>query len=77
MKGIPIYDRYMLSIGKASKYFNIGMKKLRRIAEDNAEAFALYFGNRFLICRPKFEEYLQGMMKKLAVDCEGCGEENK
>ena len=64
MKEIPIQDKYMLSIKEASIYFNIGMKKLRRMAEDNDGEFALYFGNRFLICRPRFEEYLVGLMKK-------------
>ena len=77
MKEIPIQDRYMLSIREAIIYFNIGMKKLRRMVEDNAEEFVLYFGNRFLICRPKFEKYLQGLMKKPAGDCEACYEENK
>ncbi|SET20517.1 excisionase [[Clostridium] polysaccharolyticum] len=66
MKEIPIQDKYMLSIREASVYFNIGMKKLRRMAEDNEGEFALYFGNRFLICRSRFEEYLQGLMKKPA-----------
>jgi len=39
-------------------YFNIGIKRLRRIAEDNLGTVAVYCGNRFLIIRPKFEEFI-------------------
>ncbi|WP_330387240.1 excisionase [[Clostridium] polysaccharolyticum] len=52
----------------ASAYFNIGIKKMRRLAEDNDREFALYFGNKFLICRPKFEEYLLSLMQKPSGD---------
>ena len=47
------------------------------MAEDNAVEFALFFGNRFLICRPKFEECLQGLMMKPSKVEEACDEENK
>ena len=50
---------YMLSINEAGAYFNIGVKKMRRLAEDNLGAFAVYSGNRYLIIRTKFEEFLQ------------------
>lgn len=60
---ILISQKYMLSIREASAYFNIGVKKMRRMAEDNEGEFSLFMGNRYLICRPKFEEYLQGLMK--------------
>ena len=60
---MPIQERYMLYIKEASVYFNIGIKKLRRMAENNDGNFALYLGNRFLICRLKFEEYLMELMK--------------
>ena len=51
-------DKYMLTIKEAAFYFNIGTKKLRRIAEDNLGTVAVYCGNRFLIVRPKFEEFI-------------------
>lgn len=60
---IPISQKYMLSIREASVYFNIGTKKMRRMAEDNEGEFSLFMGNRYLICRPKFEEYLQDLIK--------------
>ena len=51
-------DKYMLTIKEAAFYFNIGTKKLRRIAEDNLGTVAVFCGNRFLIVRPKFEEFI-------------------
>lgn len=60
---LPIQEKYMLSLKEAGSYFNIGIKKMRRMAETNEGNFALYNGNRYLICRPKFEEYLLKLMK--------------
>ena len=51
-------DKYMLTIKEAAFYFNIGTKKMRRIAEDNLGNVAVFCGNRFLIIRPKFEEFI-------------------
>ena len=51
-------DKYMLTIKEAAFYFNIGTKKMRRIAEDNLGNIAVYCGNRFLIIRPKFEDFI-------------------
>ena len=60
---ILIQEKYMLSIKEAGFYFNIVIKKIRRLAEVNEGNFALYNGNRYLICRHKFEEYLLELMK--------------
>ena len=56
---IPLSQKYMLTMGEASVYFSIGPKKLRRIAEDHVGEFAVYNGNRHLIIRHKFEEFLE------------------
>lgn len=64
---IPLQERYMISLKEASAYFHIGIKKMRRMAEDNEGGFALFLGNRYLICRPKFEEYLLKMMADLGT----------
>ena len=55
---VPVSEKYMLTIKEAAAYFHIGIKKLRRIAEDNLGTVAVYCGNRFLIIRPKFEEFI-------------------
>lgn len=46
------------AVKEAAFYFNIGTKKMRRIAEDNLGNVAVFCGNRFLIVRPKFEEFI-------------------
>ena len=55
---VPVSEKYTLTIKEAAAYFNIGIKKMRRIAEDNLGTAAVYCGNRFLIIRPKFEEFI-------------------
>lgn len=55
---VPIKEKYTLTIKEAASYFNIGTKKMRRLAEDNLGTVAVYCGNRFLIIRPKFEEFI-------------------
>lgn len=59
MYELPLGEKYTLSIKEAAVYFNIGIKKMRRLAEENMGNFALVSGNRYLIIRTKFEEYLQ------------------
>ena len=48
----------LTSIREASRYFSIGEKKLRRLAEDYVNDFAIINGNRYLVIRPKFEQFL-------------------
>lgn len=60
---LSIGEKYMLTVREASVYFHIGIKHMRRLAENNDEEFALFVGNRYLICRPQFEKYLQNLMK--------------
>jgi excisionase family DNA binding protein len=52
-------EKYTLSIKEAAVYFGIGIKKMRRLAEDHTSSFAVLSGNRYLIIRTKFEEFLQ------------------
>ena len=61
---LSISEKYMLTVREASVYFHISIKHMRRLAENNDGEFALFVGNRYLICRPKFEEYLQKLMEK-------------
>ena len=52
-------DKYLLTVKEAAFYFNIGTKKMRRLAEDNLGNIAVYSGNRFLIIRSKFEDFIR------------------
>ena len=55
---VHIPEKYMLTIREASVYFNLGVKHLRRLAEENTEGFSVYNGSRYMIIRPKFEKFL-------------------
>ena len=55
---LPVSEKYMFTIKEAAAYFNIGIKNLRRIEEDNLGTAAVDCGNRILIIRPKFEEFI-------------------
>ena len=49
----------MLTLREAAEYFHIGEKKMRQIAYDNMDAkFLLESGNRIMIKRKLFEEFL-------------------
>lgn len=58
---IPISEKYMLTVKEASEYFNIGIKNMRRMAEENTGFYAVFLGNRYLIVRRKFEEYMDSL----------------
>ena len=56
---IPYWEKYMLTLREAAEYFHIGEKKMRQIVDDNMDAkFLLENGNRVMIKRKLFEEYL-------------------
>ena len=59
MNNVPMNEKYTLSIKEAAAYFGIGIKKMRRLAEDHTDTFAVLSGNRYLIICTKFEEFLQ------------------
>ena len=49
---VPIWEKYTLTIEEASKYFRIGEKKLRKLAEENLDAgWVIVNGNRVQIKR--------------------------
>lgn len=55
---VPLNEKYTLTIREASGYFSIGIKKLYKLASENIGSFAVRHGNKYLIIRSKFEEYL-------------------
>ena len=56
---IPLSDKYALTLSEASAYFGIGVKKLKRLADENGSRFFLYNGNRCMIIRVKMEQFLE------------------
>lgn len=56
---IPIWEKFNLTINEASKYFNIGEKKMRFLADNySGYGFVLQNGSKILIKRKKFEEFM-------------------
>lgn len=55
---VPVAQKYTLTITEASAYFNIGIKKLRHIAEEYAGELSIRSGSKYLIIRTKFEAFL-------------------
>ena len=54
---VPIWERYTLTIEEASKYFRIGEKKLRKLAEENINSgWVIMNGNHVQIKRKQFEK---------------------
>lgn len=59
---VPIPKKYMLTFREAASYFNIGIKNMRRLCESNEGDFSIRWGNKYLICRQRLEEYLNQLM---------------
>ena len=56
---VPIWEKYTLTISEATQYFNLGEKKLRYLADNYRDyGFTLQNGNKVLIKRKKFEEFI-------------------
>lgn len=56
---IPIQEKYTLNIPEAAAYYGIGEKKLRQICADHPrETFYLLVGNKLLIKKNLFEDFL-------------------
>lgn len=55
---IPIWEKLNLSFEEAAAYSGIGINKLRSLANDPRCSFVIRIGNKKLIKRKNFEEYL-------------------
>lgn len=58
MKEVPIWEKSNLTLEEAAAYFGIGINKLRQITDENDCQFVLWNGNKRLIKRKSFEQYL-------------------
>ena len=59
---VPIWEKYTLHIEEAAKYFRIGEKKLRKLAEENPDAnWLIMNGNRIQIKRRQFEKVIDSL----------------
>ncbi|MBR6223223.1 MAG: hypothetical protein IKQ71_07280 [Lachnospiraceae bacterium] len=55
---IPIEKKINLKIREAAEYSNIGINKLNDLLRNPMCNFVLYIGNRKLVKRKEFEQYL-------------------
>lgn len=55
---VPIWEKMTLTIEEAAAYSNIGINKIREMAGDSKCPFVVNIGNRRLIKRKEFEEYV-------------------
>ena len=55
---LKLNEKYMFIIKEAAAYYGIGMKFLRRCAENEESKFLVIFGNIVMIIKDRFEVYL-------------------
>ena len=59
---VPIWEKYTLTIEEAARYFRIGEKKLRKLAEENPDASWLIMnGNRVQIKLRQFVKVIDSL----------------
>ena len=59
MKEIPIWGKSNLTIEEAAAYSGIGVNRLYEMTKDGNCPFVLWVGNKRLIKRRKFDEYIE------------------
>ena len=55
---LSIAEKSLITAEEAAEYFNIGVNKIRIMTNDENCPFVLWSGNRRLIKRKTFEEFL-------------------
>ena len=57
-KTLSISEKSLLTLEEAAAYFNIGINRIRTMTNGDDCPYVLWSGNRRLIKRKPFEEYL-------------------
>ena len=55
---VPIYRKVTLTIKEAAEYSNIGINRLEMLLKTPRCPFVLYVGNKKLVKRKEFEQFL-------------------
>ena len=58
---IPPWEKFALTLEEAAAYYGIGVNKIREITNDEECKFVLWIGNKRLIKRKLFSEFLEGI----------------
>lgn len=56
---VPVWEKTNLSLEEASAYSGIGINKLRELTNQKDCAFVLWVGNKRLIKRKTFDQYIE------------------
>lgn len=60
-KLVPIWEKVNLTLEEAAIYFGIGQNKLRELTNSDNCSYVIWCGNKRLIKRRLFTEYLEKM----------------
>lgn len=58
---VPVYKKVLLTVEEASDYSGFGVNKVRNLIKEKNVNFVVNNGNKHLIMREKFEEYILNM----------------
>ena len=61
-KEIAIENKYNLTIEEASAYFNVGIERIRQIAEEHKSEFVIMVGTKKLLKKKKMEHFFDNIM---------------
>ena len=59
MKEVPIWEKSNLTLEEAAAYSGIGINKLRELTNEKDCSFVLWVGNKRLIKRRLFDQYIE------------------
>lgn len=59
VKEVPIWEKSNLSLEEAAAYSGIGVNKLRELTNEKNCRFVLWVGNKRLIKRRLFDQYIE------------------
>jgi excisionase family DNA binding protein len=60
---VPIWKKTTLTVKEAAAYSNIGINRIEEMLRDPRCQFVLYVGNKKLVKREMFEEYLKNTLE--------------
>lgn len=58
---VPIYQKQNLTLEEAAEYSNIGINRLTLLIKEPTCNFVLYVGNKRLIKRKLFDEFIENI----------------
>ncbi|MBO5146846.1 MAG: helix-turn-helix domain-containing protein [Lachnospiraceae bacterium] len=59
VKQVPIWEKSNLTVEETAAYSGIGINKIREMSNGDNCPFVLWVGNKRLIKRRKFDEYVE------------------